>query len=123
MNICLFIALLSVPFLSVPDLTYGAGYAKELIFCVLSAIGLTLVLVRTRQWTLRIYDVVAVLFSGCSGLNPFKLLAQRIFLRKKSPKNLETRLLFAYFMTVTSQPEQVKLQEALAAIVSTLPLF
>lgn len=70
MNILLFIALLSVPFLSAPDTPYCAGYVKELIFYVLSLIGISITLIRTRQWDIWIYDIVALLLLFVIVVNP-----------------------------------------------------
>lgn len=70
MNICLFIVLLSVPFLSAPDTPYCAGYAKELIFCVLSLICISITFIRNRQWDIRIYDIAALLLVIVIVVNP-----------------------------------------------------
>lgn len=61
MSIILFIALLLAPFISPLDTPYCAGYAKELTFWVLSLICIGVTLIRTRQWNIRIYDIIALL--------------------------------------------------------------
>lgn len=70
MSIILFIALLLAPFISALDTPYCAGYAKELTFWVLSLICIGVTLIRTRQWNIRIYDIIALLLVLVITVNP-----------------------------------------------------
>lgn len=70
MNIILFIAFLLAPFVTQLDTPYCAGYAGELTFCVLSLICVCVTLIRTRQWEIRIYDIIALLLLTVITVNP-----------------------------------------------------
>ncbi len=70
MNILLFIALLLAPYLSDSDTIICAGYAKELTFCVLSLICISITFIRNREWDIRIYDIVALFLLIFIVVNP-----------------------------------------------------